>query len=114
MHGQPQHRLVIVPHQLLKGGAIATLRFADQQTVVDAAWTMPSHGVPHREVWGAAVSFHRRAFRARMEILANHQRYCPRIGRHVFPCPRLKSGALPFFPIAYLWTWQRKNREQEL
>jgi hypothetical protein len=37
MHGQPKHRLVVMPHQLLKGSAIATLRFADQQAVVDAA-----------------------------------------------------------------------------
>ena len=37
MHRQPEHRLVVVPYQLLEGGAIATLRFADQNCIVDAA-----------------------------------------------------------------------------
>ena len=37
VHGQPEDGLVVVPHQLLEGSAIATLRFADQQAVVDAA-----------------------------------------------------------------------------
>jgi hypothetical protein len=35
MKRQPQHRLVVTSHQLLEGSAIATLRFADQQSVVD-------------------------------------------------------------------------------
>ena len=58
MHGQPQHRLIVVPHQLLEGGAIAALRFADQQRVVDTAWTMPSHVAPCEGVLGFVASFH--------------------------------------------------------
>jgi hypothetical protein len=30
MDGQAKHGLVVVPHQLLEGGAITALRFADQ------------------------------------------------------------------------------------
>jgi hypothetical protein len=30
MNGQPEHGLVVVPHQLLEGSTIAALRFADQ------------------------------------------------------------------------------------
>jgi hypothetical protein len=30
MESQPQHCLVVVPHQLLEGSTIAALRFADQ------------------------------------------------------------------------------------
>ena len=37
VHGQPEDRLVVVPHQLLEGGAIAALRFADQQRVINTA-----------------------------------------------------------------------------
>ena len=35
MHGQPENGLVVMPHQLLEGSAIAALRFADQQRVID-------------------------------------------------------------------------------
>src|SRR5271156_2027987 len=35
MQGQPQHCLVVTPHQLLEGSAIATLRSADKKSVVD-------------------------------------------------------------------------------
>jgi hypothetical protein len=35
MKRQSQYRLVVTPHQLLEGSAIATLRLADQQSVVD-------------------------------------------------------------------------------
>jgi hypothetical protein len=30
VHGETEHRLVVVVHQFLESGAIATLRFADQ------------------------------------------------------------------------------------
>src|ERR1700685_3342444 len=35
MQRQPQHRLIVASHQLLEGSAIATLRLADQYSVVD-------------------------------------------------------------------------------
>jgi hypothetical protein len=37
VHGQPEDSLVVVPHQLLEGGAVAALRLADQQRVIDTA-----------------------------------------------------------------------------
>ncbi len=37
LHGQPHHRLIVVPHQLLERGAVTALRFADQQRVIDTA-----------------------------------------------------------------------------
>ena len=37
MHGQPEDRLIIMPHQFLKGSAITALRFTDQPRVIDTA-----------------------------------------------------------------------------
>ena len=37
MQGQPQHRLVVMAHQFLEGGAVPALRLADQHRVIDAA-----------------------------------------------------------------------------
>jgi hypothetical protein len=37
MHGQPEHRLVVVPHQFLEGGAVTALRLPHQYCVVNTA-----------------------------------------------------------------------------
>jgi hypothetical protein len=37
MQRQPQHRLVVVPHQFLEGGAVAALGLPDKHRVIDAA-----------------------------------------------------------------------------
>jgi hypothetical protein len=37
VHRQAEDSLVVVPHQFLEGGAIAALRFADQQRVINTA-----------------------------------------------------------------------------
>ena len=37
MTSQPEHRLVVVPHQFFEGGAVAALRFTNQHCVVNAA-----------------------------------------------------------------------------
>src|SRR5208282_2837917 len=57
MQRQPQHRLVVVPHQLLEGSAVAALRLADQYRIVDAAF-LPSHAVPRRGILVTADSLH--------------------------------------------------------
>src|ERR1700679_3164657 len=43
---QPQHRLIVVAHQFLEGAAVAALRLADENRIVNAAF-LPSHAAPH-------------------------------------------------------------------
>jgi len=45
MKSEPQHRLIVVAHEFLEGGAVSTLRFADQHRVIDTAF-LPSHAAP--------------------------------------------------------------------
>ena len=44
---------------------------------------MPSHLAPPRGVLGYAAAFRLSASNLRTETLANRNRYCPRIGRHI-------------------------------
>ena len=45
MKSQPQHRLIVVTHEFLEGGAVSALRLSDQHRVVYAAF-LPSHAAP--------------------------------------------------------------------
>ena len=48
MHGQAQHRLVVLAHQLLKRSAGAALRLAYQIGIVDAVECVAHHRTPGR------------------------------------------------------------------
>src|SRR5207245_3235999 len=81
MKSEPQHRLVVMPHQFLEGSAVAKLRLADQHRIVNAAF-LPSHAAPRDGVlvltdYATAQSLHPLARRPREDPLANRKWYSP-------------------------------------
>ena len=83
MQGQPQDRLVVLPHQFFKRRVIAPLRLAaDQNARRRYGLVLPSHSA---RAWGLGLIVSHLligAPRLRTRLLANRYNCCPRIGRH--------------------------------
>src|ERR1700690_127363 len=76
---QPQHRLIVVTHEHLEGGAVSLLRLSNQTGVVNAV-ALRCQCAPHGGVLGPAVLL----CLSCSGRLANRNYYCVGFGRH-FP-----------------------------